>query len=97
MTVRRDGELQNWSYNEYLRDITSVAKAFLLLGLEGHNGVAIWGFNSPEWFIADIAAIFAGGVVSRSFHCHQAKSLFLHCQCVLLERILDFRRTLFHI
>jgi long-chain-fatty-acid--CoA ligase ACSBG len=23
--------------------------------------VSILGFNSPEWFIADVAAIFAGG------------------------------------
>ena len=64
MTVRRDGELQNWTYNEYLKDIGNAAKAFLALGLDRHNGVAIWGFNSPEWFIGDVAAIFAGGVVS---------------------------------
>ena len=64
MTVNREGELVNWSYTEYLKDITSVAKAFVHLGLEHHNGVAIWGFNSPEWFISDVAAIFAGGVVS---------------------------------
>ena len=64
MAVKRGGELVTWSYTEYLRDITSVAKAFIHLGLEQHNGVAIWGFNSPEWFISDVAAIFAGGVVS---------------------------------
>ncbi len=64
MTVKREGELVKWSYSEYLKDITSVAKAFIHLGLEHHNGVAIWGFNSPEWFISDVASIFAGGVVS---------------------------------
>ena len=64
MTVKREGELVNWSYTEYLKDITSVAKAFVHLGLEHHYGVAILGFNSPEWFISDLAAIFAGGVVS---------------------------------
>ncbi len=69
MTVRREGKLVQWSYAEYLKDITSVAKAFIHLGLEIHNGVAIWGFNSPEWFISDLAAIFAGGVVSVKLEC----------------------------
>jgi len=31
------------------------------LGLERFGAVGILGFNSPEWFISDIAAIFAGG------------------------------------
>ncbi len=34
---------------------------FLLqLGLEQHHAVGIIGFNSPEWFMADLGAIFAG-------------------------------------
>jgi long-chain-fatty-acid--CoA ligase ACSBG len=63
MTVRRDGVLKSWTYTEYLKDIVNAAKAFLSLGLERHRGVGIWGFNSPEWFMADIAAIFSGGIV----------------------------------
>jgi len=35
---------------------------FLQLGLERYHGVGIIGFNSPEWFISDLAAIFAGFV-----------------------------------
>ncbi len=31
------------------------------LGLEPFHPVGIVGFNSPEWFIANNAAIFAGG------------------------------------
>ena len=63
MIVKREGSLIKWTYNQYLRDINTIAKAFLHLGLEHHHGVAIWGFNSPEWFLADLGAIFAGGVV----------------------------------
>ena len=33
------------------------------MGLEPHNSVCIYGFNSPEWFFADIGAIFAGAKV----------------------------------
>lgn len=40
--------------------VLTCAKAFLKLGLERHHSVAILGFNSPEWFIADLAAIHAG-------------------------------------
>ena len=32
----------------------------LQLGLEPHHAVGIIGFNSPEWFMADLGAIFAG-------------------------------------
>ena len=64
LAVKRDGAVVKWNYNEYLSDISNVAKAFIRIGVRPYHGVAIWGFNSPEWFIADIAAIFAGAVVS---------------------------------
>lgn len=32
----------------------------LQLGLQRYHGVCILGFNSVEWFIADIGAILAG-------------------------------------
>jgi len=38
-----------------------VAELFLLqLGLEQYCAVGIIGFNSPEWVISDLGAIFAG-------------------------------------
>uniref|UniRef100_A0A8C9VQU2 Long-chain-fatty-acid--CoA ligase ACSBG2 n=1 Tax=Scleropages formosus TaxID=113540 RepID=A0A8C9VQU2_SCLFO len=49
------------AYREYYRRCRTVAKAFLKLGLERYHGVGILGFNSPEWFMADIGAILAGG------------------------------------
>lgn len=30
------------------------------LGLERFHSVAILGFNSPEWFISAVGAVFAG-------------------------------------
>ena len=33
---------------------------FPQLGLERYHGVGILGFNSPEWFIADVGCILAG-------------------------------------
>ncbi|XP_060075848.1 long-chain-fatty-acid--CoA ligase ACSBG2-like [Ylistrum balloti] len=59
--VKRDGVWVRWTYKQYYDDVRRVAKAFIKLGLEPYHGVGIIGFNSPEWFIADLGAIFAGG------------------------------------
>ena len=50
------------SYEDYHKDIKTVAKAFVKLGLEPHRSVAILGFNSPEWFLSEMGAIYAGGM-----------------------------------
>lgn len=39
-----------------------MAKGLIALGLEPRHSVAILGYNSAEWFLADLAAVFAGGV-----------------------------------
>jgi long-chain-fatty-acid--CoA ligase ACSBG len=46
-----------------LHDVTVCAKAFIRLGLERFHSVCILGFNSPEWIIADLAAIHAGYII----------------------------------
>ncbi|KAL7836678.1 hypothetical protein AOLI_G00279620 [Acnodon oligacanthus] len=57
----------NWdtlTYREYQQQCRIAAKSFLKLGLERFHGVGILGFNSPEWFIADVACIMAGGLAT---------------------------------
>ena len=39
-----------------------MAKAFIALGLEPRKSVCILGFNSPEWFISSLAAIFSNAI-----------------------------------
>ncbi|KAJ8669778.1 hypothetical protein QAD02_001037 [Eretmocerus hayati] len=56
-----DGRRTTITYKEYENQVRTVAKAFIHLGLERHHSVCILGFNSPEWFISDLAAIYAGG------------------------------------
>ena len=65
LAVKRGGQWVKWNYNEYYNAIVTTAKAFIALGLEAHNSVCIYGFNSPEWFFSDIGAIFAGAKVSN--------------------------------
>ncbi|XP_029466767.1 long-chain-fatty-acid--CoA ligase ACSBG2 [Rhinatrema bivittatum] len=50
------------TYKQYYADCRNAAKGFLKLGLERFHGVGILGFNSPEWFIADVGSILAGGL-----------------------------------
>ncbi|KAK9519559.1 hypothetical protein VZT92_022282 [Zoarces viviparus] len=58
----KEGEQQkSLNYREYYQTCRTAAKSFLKLGLQRYHGVGILGFNSAEWFISDIAAIFAGG------------------------------------
>ena len=62
MKVKRGGAWQTTTWREYHGLVQKAAKSFIKLGLEPGHGVSIIGYNSPEWFIADIAAIYAGGV-----------------------------------
>ena len=61
MKVKQGGAWKTTTWSEYRDQVRQTAKAFIHLGLEAGTGVSILGYNSPEWFVADIAAIFAGG------------------------------------
>eukprot|EP00095_Tigriopus_kingsejongensis_P011076 snap_masked-scaffold23_size669530-processed-gene-5.1 protein:Tk11076 transcript:snap_masked-scaffold23_size669530-processed-gene-5.1-mRNA-1 annotation:"hypothetical protein LOTGIDRAFT_234625" len=64
LSVKRDGEWINWTYYQYHQEVRAVAKGFIKLGLEPRKAVGIIGFNSPEWFISDLAAVFANGIAT---------------------------------
>ncbi|KAL8606650.1 hypothetical protein ACOMHN_025749 [Nucella lapillus] len=64
MAVKREGKWVKWTYRRYMEDVRKAAKSFIKLGLEPYRGVGIIGFNSPEWFIADLGCIFAGGLAT---------------------------------
>ncbi|XP_078280110.1 long-chain-fatty-acid--CoA ligase ACSBG2 [Rhinoraja longicauda] len=62
------------TFRQYYTECRDAAKSFLKLGLERFNGVGILGFNSPEWFIADIGAILAGGVAVGIYTTNSAEA-----------------------
>ncbi len=62
MKAKRDGQWQATTWREYREQARRVARGFIALGLQKGEGVSIIGFNRPEWFLADIGAILAGGV-----------------------------------
>ena len=43
MAVKRDGAWLKWTYQNYLSEVRTVAKAFIKLGLQPANGVGIIG------------------------------------------------------
>ena len=59
LCVKRDGCWKSWTYAEYLSDVKTFAKAICSLDVQRFQGVSIIGFNSPEWVIANVGAIFA--------------------------------------
>ncbi|XP_059345670.1 long-chain-fatty-acid--CoA ligase ACSBG2 isoform X3 [Ammospiza nelsoni] len=61
LSSKKNGKWVKLTYKMYYDECWKAAKSFLKLGLERFHGVGILGFNSAEWFIADIGAILAGG------------------------------------
>lgn len=61
LKVKRNGQWVTTTWAEYRDQVRSAAKSLLTLGLTPGKGVSIIGFNCPEWSIADMAAIYAGG------------------------------------
>ncbi|MDJ0722204.1 MAG: AMP-binding protein [Desulfobacterales bacterium] len=73
---KRDGRWDTLTWKAYEAQVRMVAKAFIALGLEPGKAVSILGNNCPQWFISDIAAIYAGAIpggiytTSTSEQCH---------------------------
>ncbi len=61
LKVKRGGSWQTTTWSQYRDAVRLAARGFMKLGLESGQGVSIIGFNCPEWMIADVAAIYAGG------------------------------------
>ena len=50
-----------WTWKEYVMEIKRAAAAMVKLGMKPRESCAVIGFNSKEWLISDLAAIYAGG------------------------------------
>ncbi|MCC6624068.1 MAG: AMP-binding protein [Deltaproteobacteria bacterium] len=84
---KRGGQWRDTTWGEYHARVKQVAKAFIKLGLEPGQGVAIIGYNSPEWFFADVAAIYAGGVpagIYTTSSAEQCQYITDHCDASIV-------------
>ena len=73
--VKRDGVWQTWTYQQYINEIETVAKAFIKLGLKRSHAVGILGFNAPEWHISNIASVVAGGLATGIYTTNTADAV----------------------
>jgi long-subunit acyl-CoA synthetase (AMP-forming) len=60
MRVKHGGQWQSRSWQAYSDEARRVARALIALGVRPGQGVAILGFNAPEWVLANVGAILAG-------------------------------------
>jgi AMP-binding enzyme len=65
-------EFVSWTWEQYYNDTLQVAKALIHLGLKRFESVNIIGFNSPQWFLANLGAIFAGGKAAGIYSTNDA-------------------------
>ncbi|CAH0489217.1 unnamed protein product [Peronospora farinosa] len=71
---KQDGVWNSYTFQTYYDKCCQFAKSLLHVGLERHQAVNIIGFNSPEWAIADVGAIFAGGVAAGIYTTNNPKA-----------------------
>ena len=79
---KRDGRTEETTWNEYAEHVREVAKALLAAGVQPSEGVAILGFNSPEWVYADLGAIWVGAIpagIYTTSSAEQAAYIVRHC------------------
>ncbi|KAG1710287.1 hypothetical protein DVH05_017291 [Phytophthora capsici] len=71
---KKDGEWTSYTFQTYYDKCCQFAKSLLHVGIERYQGVSIIGFNSPEWVIADVGAIFAGAVAAGIYTTNSPKA-----------------------
>lgn len=99
LAYKKDKKWNYITYRQYLDEVRTIAKAFIKLGLEEFNGVGIVGFNSVEWFLSDLAAIYAGGLAvgvyttnspeACQYVCHHAQ-----CNIIVVENDQQLQKIL---
>jgi long-chain acyl-CoA synthetase len=87
MKVKRNGAWRTTSWREYREQAMRVARGLIALGVQPKQGVAILGFNSPEWVLADVGAILAGaypaGIYTTSSP-EQCQYVAAHCEAAVV-------------
>src|SRR3954465_4005835 len=83
LRFKRGGSWQTISWSDYHKQVRQVARSLMALGTKPGAGVAIIGYNCPEWFFADIGAIYAGAVPAGIYTTsspEQCEYIAKHCE-----------------
>lgn len=79
----REGGWARWTWAEYVARARAFAGALVGLGFRPGEAVAIMADNCPEWAMADVGAMLAGGVpagVYATLNAEQAAYVAGHCE-----------------
>lgn len=76
LRVERNGRWKEWTYRKYYSDCRKFAKSLVKIGFDRHDCLNVIGFNSPEWVIADVGAILAGGIAAGIYTTNGPESCF---------------------
>jgi len=57
-------EWRTLTYGQYFDQCKRAGQAFIHLGLDKFDAVNIYGFNSPQWLMGEMACILAGGIAA---------------------------------
>jgi long-subunit acyl-CoA synthetase (AMP-forming) len=83
LRVKRNGAWKTTTWNEYRHQVRQVARALIALGTPPGRGVCIIGYNCPEWYFADVGAIYAGAVPAGIYTTsspEQCEYITNHCE-----------------
>ena len=67
LAARTDGQWQNTSWAEAHDKVASLSAALLALGLKTGDRILLVSENRPEWCLADLAIMGAGGIVVPTY------------------------------
>ena len=84
--VKRQGEWNAISWSEYGAEVRRAARALVAIGVEAGAGVTIIGFNRPEWFVANMAAITVGALpagIYTTSSAEQCQYITAHCDAAV--------------
>jgi len=59
-----DDKWVTWTYKQYKKDCEQAARALMAMGVEQFGTVGVYGFNAPEWFMAEISTMLCGAKVA---------------------------------
>ncbi|HEV8631071.1 MAG TPA: AMP-binding protein [Thermoanaerobaculia bacterium] len=86
LKVKRGGSWKTWSWSDYAAEVRLLARGLMAVGLQPGQGVVVMGYNRPEWFLADLAAIAAGGVPTGIYTTNTAEQVRYisdHCEAAV--------------
>jgi len=82
-----DGTWETCTWVKHYRNCRQSAKALMALGLNQHDSINIIGFNSWQWFTANLGCVLAGGIPAGQYGTNNpgtAKYVANHCEAKVL-------------